>query len=165
MDQERVNLSNRSRSRSNTPLSAAIRNTLKKERLGVKSGFRSTNSWCMTKGQSIKKERIWAIALAPGPTLPYQLPWEIHGNMEKRAIGSEERFQEYEHKLLIHAATAAVRIILDLCRTSQSGKRGLGSFYVGLYEWIRTCRVTCVVYRTYIKLSLTYVKLWFCFAK
>ena len=42
MDQERANLSDRSRSRSNTPLSAAIRNTLK--RLGAKSGFRSTNS-------------------------------------------------------------------------------------------------------------------------
>ena len=47
MDQEKANLSDRSRSRSNTPLSAAMRNTLK-----------------------------------------------------KRAIGSEERFQEY--KLLIH---------------------------------------------------------------
>jgi len=53
MDQERANLSDRSRSRSNTPLSAAIRNTLK-----------------------------------------------------KRAIGSEERFQEY--KLLIHATERLV---------------------------------------------------------
>ena len=47
MEQERANLSDRSPSQSNTPLSAAIRNTLKKERLGAKSGFRSTNSWPM----------------------------------------------------------------------------------------------------------------------
>jgi len=31
---------------------------------------------------------------------------------------------------------AAVPIILDVCRTSRFGKRGLGSFYVGLCEWI-----------------------------
>ena len=40
--------SKRSCSRSDTPLSAAIRNTWKKERLGAKSGSRSTNSWSIS---------------------------------------------------------------------------------------------------------------------